>query len=149
MTCDECGVPVCNGDHSGQAWSGDFGPLLAANKCAHPFAYLILPTLTTPATQLYIDFQVSDGVADVVVWALALVARCRGNFGLSASASLGRHWRDTQMAEDPSFFTKLANTQSPEYLWIGCADSRVPVCPRLPACRIFAWRPCRASRKQV
>src|SRR3954465_4181969 len=27
---------------------------------------------------------------------------------------------------DPQFFQKLAAQQSPEYLWIGCADSRVP-----------------------
>ena len=27
---------------------------------------------------------------------------------------------------DPEFFSKLSNQQSPEYLWIGCADSRVP-----------------------
>jgi carbonic anhydrase len=29
-------------------------------------------------------------------------------------------------AEDPEFFSRLVRQQNPEYLWIGCADSRVP-----------------------
>lgn len=35
-------------------------------------------------------------------------------------------WAEAITDEDPQFFEKLAKQQSPEYLWIGCADSRVP-----------------------
>jgi carbonic anhydrase len=35
-------------------------------------------------------------------------------------------WADTIRGKDPEFFTKLSRQQSPEYLWIGCSDSRVP-----------------------
>jgi carbonic anhydrase len=37
-----------------------------------------------------------------------------------------RRWADQIKQEDPGFFAKLAKQQAPEYLWIGCADSRVP-----------------------
>lgn len=35
-------------------------------------------------------------------------------------------WADSVRAKDPQFFMKLAAQQNPEYLWIGCSDSRVP-----------------------
>lgn len=35
-------------------------------------------------------------------------------------------WVAEQLKKDPKFFTDLANVQAPEYLWIGCSDSRVP-----------------------
>ncbi len=37
-----------------------------------------------------------------------------------------RAWANSIRANDPDFFLKLANQQNPEYLWIGCSDSRVP-----------------------
>lgn len=37
-----------------------------------------------------------------------------------------RAWADGIKAVDPTFFDRLKNQQAPEYLWIGCADSRVP-----------------------
>lgn len=37
-----------------------------------------------------------------------------------------RQWAASVTANDPDFFTKLANQQTPQYLWIGCSDSRVP-----------------------
>jgi len=37
-----------------------------------------------------------------------------------------RAWAERVLRSDPDFFTSLAQQQSPEYLWIGCADSRVP-----------------------
>jgi carbonic anhydrase len=37
-----------------------------------------------------------------------------------------RAWVEQMLHEDKNYFNKLANTQKPEFLWIGCADSRVP-----------------------
>ncbi len=37
-----------------------------------------------------------------------------------------RIWSGRIRRQDPEFFSKLARQQSPEYLWIGCSDSRVP-----------------------
>ncbi|MBV9774714.1 MAG: carbonate dehydratase [Gemmatimonadetes bacterium] len=37
-----------------------------------------------------------------------------------------RDWAARMTARDPDFFSRLSGQQSPEYLWIGCADSRVP-----------------------
>src|SRR5579871_4064019 len=35
-------------------------------------------------------------------------------------------WAARMVEGDPQFFTRLQGQQTPEYLWIGCADSRVP-----------------------
>jgi carbonic anhydrase len=40
--------------------------------------------------------------------------------------SQNRAWAEALRARDPEFFPKLSRQQSPEYLWIGCSDSRVP-----------------------
>jgi carbonic anhydrase len=37
-----------------------------------------------------------------------------------------RRWAASHAKADPGFFQKLCDIQRPEYLWIGCADSRVP-----------------------
>jgi carbonic anhydrase len=37
-----------------------------------------------------------------------------------------RQWAERIRRQDPEFFSKLSKQQSPTYLWIGCADSRVP-----------------------
>ena len=37
-----------------------------------------------------------------------------------------REWAERIKLEDPGFFTRLSQQQSPRYLWIGCSDSRVP-----------------------
>ncbi len=37
-----------------------------------------------------------------------------------------RAWAAARQEQDPGFFARLAAQQAPEYLWIGCSDSRVP-----------------------
>jgi len=37
-----------------------------------------------------------------------------------------RLWADQAQEQEPDFFQRLLQQQSPEYLWIGCSDSRVP-----------------------
>ncbi len=40
-----------------------------------------------------------------------------------------RAWSEKIRRQDPDFFPNLSKQQSPQYLWIGCADSRVPANP--------------------
>jgi carbonic anhydrase len=37
-----------------------------------------------------------------------------------------REWAEAMEKEDPGFFNRLSHIQTPEFLWIGCSDSRVP-----------------------
>jgi carbonic anhydrase len=37
-----------------------------------------------------------------------------------------RRWAERKVSNDPGFFKRLEGQQAPEYLWIGCSDSRVP-----------------------
>ncbi|MEN9571973.1 MAG: hypothetical protein RL172_3204 [Bacteroidota bacterium] len=35
-------------------------------------------------------------------------------------------WAAEKLQDDPGFFNRLAHVQTPEFLWVGCSDSRVP-----------------------
>lgn len=37
-----------------------------------------------------------------------------------------KQWVEDELSHNPEFFNELAEGQQPEYLWIGCSDSRVP-----------------------
>ena len=45
---------------------------------------------------------------------------------LSRLFDRNRAWADRMAREKPGFFSELVAQQTPEYLWIGCSDSRVP-----------------------
>ena len=51
-------------------------------------------------------------------------------------------WATAITEKDPDFFTRLSKQQSPEYLWIGCSDSRVPAnqIVSLPPGEVFVHR---------
>ncbi len=46
--------------------------------------------------------------------------------GLADLFAKNRDWAAATEAREPGFFTKLLSQQAPQYLWVGCADSRVP-----------------------
>lgn len=53
-----------------------------------------------------------------------------------------KKWVEDTLAKDPTFFDNLSQGQKPEYLWIGCSDSRVPAneIVNLPPGSIFVQR---------
>ncbi len=52
--------------------------------------------------------------------------KCEANATVAELFANNRKWADSILEEDAEFFQRLSHQQSPEYLWIGCADSRVP-----------------------
>jgi carbonic anhydrase len=48
------------------------------------------------------------------------------NDGVAGLFRNNRAWAARMLQGDPRFFAKLAGQQAPQYLWIGCSDSRVP-----------------------
>ena len=61
---------------------------------------------------------------------------------LSQLLKNNRAWAERTTRDDPGFFERLARQQAPEYLWIGCSDSRVPAnqIVDLPPGEIFVHR---------
>ena len=51
-------------------------------------------------------------------------------------------WAEKIKANDPEFFNRLSEQQTPDYLWIGCSDSRVPATQivNLPPGEVFVHR---------
>ena len=46
--------------------------------------------------------------------------------GLRSILDHNRKWAQEMITGEPDYFKKLVDIQKPKYLWIGCADSRVP-----------------------
>jgi carbonic anhydrase len=46
--------------------------------------------------------------------------------GLKAILKHNKDWAQQMIREESNYFKKLVDIQKPKYLWIGCADSRVP-----------------------
>jgi len=61
---------------------------------------------------------------------------------LTSLLERNQSWAADIKAEDPEFFSRLSKQQSPEYLWIGCSDSRVPAnqIVNLPPGEVFVHR---------
>ncbi|WP_456267287.1 carbonate dehydratase [Kushneria sp. AK178] len=53
-----------------------------------------------------------------------------------------RLWADQMVENDPDFFRRLSDQQNPDFLWIGCSDSRVPAnqIVNLPPGEVFVHR---------
>lgn len=48
------------------------------------------------------------------------------NGELSPPTKNNQIWAENCVDRDPEFFSRLSKLQEPEFLWIGCSDSRVP-----------------------
>ncbi|MBD3894357.1 carbonate dehydratase [Halomonas sp. ML-15] len=61
---------------------------------------------------------------------------------MQALLERNREWAERMREQDPDFFARLSQQQNPDYLWIGCSDSRVPANQiiALPPGEVFVHR---------
>jgi len=54
------------------------------------------------------------------------MSNSKSHLSLERLFKQNKQWIHSVVGDDPEYFTRLVNQQNPEYLWIGCSDSRVP-----------------------
>ena len=54
------------------------------------------------------------------------MSNSKSHLSLERLFKQNKQWINSVVGDDPEYFTRLVNQQNPEYLWIGCSDSRVP-----------------------
>ena len=61
-------------------------------------------------------------------WNIATTSPSRSEHGIAVTHFREQRakWARERTEADPNYFKRLAEQQSPEFLWIGCSDSRVP-----------------------
>ena len=113
---------------------------LAAIKAAKEIGYrkLIIDTLPNMrmAVKLYreLGFTEAPNYYDTPIEGTMFLALDLDNWSEEEIRSenlyhlfdFNRAWAKRMQEVDPSYFNKLAHLQTPEFLWIGCSDSRVP-----------------------
>lgn len=113
---------------------------LAAIKAAKEIGYrkLIIDTLPNMrmAVKLYreLGFTEAPNYYDTPVEGTMFLALDLENWSeaeirsenLSHLFDFNRAWAKRMQEVDPNYFNKLSQLQTPEFLWIGCSDSRVP-----------------------
>jgi carbonic anhydrase len=65
-------------------------------------------------------------MSDLPDYPLKVGAGGTADEALSNLFDYNRNWSERMQQIEPDFFKKLSTLQAPEYLWIGCSDSRVP-----------------------
>lgn len=68
----------------------------------------------------------TDTLANLPIAGLSPYMTSIGDGMIKDLIDKNRAWSAAKTQVDPEFFRRLASQQSPEYLWIGCSDSRVP-----------------------
>ncbi len=113
---------------------------LAAIKAARSIGYQRIMLDTLPAMRIAVKLYRELGFQDAPAYyqtplegtmflSLELSSWDEGrvhNDLLTHLFDYNRAWAQQMQQVDPAYFEKLSQLQSPEYLWIGCSDSRVP-----------------------
>lgn len=68
----------------------------------------------------------SSSIVDGNAATVAAAAQEERKYSLENLIANNKRWAESMVTNDPLFFKRLEGIQHPEYLWIGCSDSRVP-----------------------
>lgn len=97
--------------------SSDSGPGPASHNCGSTSSSTSLPA--APALHTGFGFSQSFNMAEQDITRHLKQTHDR-------VFEHNKAWAAEQIKRDPDFFNKLSAGQTPEYLWIGCSDSRIP-----------------------